>query len=109
MIDRVLNMCSLAKKAGKAASGGFLSEEAVRKGAARLVILAMDASNNSQKSLRDICAYYKVPIVSYGTKESLGHAIGCEQRASITITDDGIANKILNLLNTNGGIMDGKN
>ena len=108
MVDRVLNMLSIGKKAGKICSGGFQTEEAIRNGKARLVIVSADASANTSKSLKDITTYYKVPLVVYGTKESLGHAIGCEARASVTVLDEGISNKILNLLNNFGGTPNGE-
>lgn len=108
MVDRILNMLSIGKKAGKVCSGGYQTEEAIRKGTARLVIISSDASANTTKSLNDITSYYKVPVVIYGTKDSLGHAIGCEARASVTVLDEGIAKKILNLLNNFGGTPHGE-
>lgn len=108
MNDPVLNMIGIGKKAGKICSGGFLSEDAVRNGTGRLVILATDAAVNTRKSLSDISAYYHVPLICYGTKESLGHAVGCEARAAVTVTDEGIAKKILKLTN-NGGTPNGEN
>lgn len=98
MTDRVLSMIGLARKAGKLTSGEFLCEDAVRSGKACLVVLATDAAKNSSKNLTDSTNYYKVPLVVYGTKESLGNAIGCNQRAAVCITDPGIAQKIVSLI-----------
>lgn len=98
MTDRILSMIGLARKAGKLVSGEYLCEDAVRKGKACLVILASDAAKNSSKNLTDSTNYYKVPLAVYGTKESLGKAIGCEMRAAVAITDPGFAQKILSLI-----------
>ncbi|MBO7632295.1 MAG: ribosomal L7Ae/L30e/S12e/Gadd45 family protein [Lachnospiraceae bacterium] len=97
MTDRVLSMIGIARKAGKLTSGEFLVEDSVRKGKACLVILATDAAANSSKNLTDCTNYYKIPLVVYGTKESLGKAIGREQRVAVSIFDPGIANKIITL------------
>ena len=45
-----------------------------------------------------MCDYYKVPLYFYGTKEALGHFIGKEYRASLAITDAGLANAVLKQL-----------
>ncbi|MBO4695772.1 MAG: ribosomal L7Ae/L30e/S12e/Gadd45 family protein [Lachnospiraceae bacterium] len=102
MTDRVLNMLGIARKAGKICSGEFQAEDAVRRGKACLVIIAGDAAKNSRKNMTDACAYYKVPAEFYGTKESLGRAIGCEFRAVVCVTDQGIADKIVNLIHVGG-------
>ncbi|MBR7000002.1 MAG: ribosomal L7Ae/L30e/S12e/Gadd45 family protein [Lachnospiraceae bacterium] len=98
MTDRILSMIGLARKAGKLTSGETLCEDAVRKGKACLLILASDAAKNSSKNLTDSTNYYKVPLVVYGTKESLGKAIGSGQRSAVCITDPGIAQKIVSLI-----------
>ncbi len=102
MADRVLNMLGIAKKAGCICSGGFLTEDAVRNGKACLVVIANDAARNSRKSLTDVCAYYQVPVAFYGTKETLGRAVGCESRAACAVTDRGIADKIVKLIHVGG-------
>ena len=94
MKDRVLAMIGLATKAGKAASGEFAVMGAIRKGRARLVILARDASDASKKTFTSKAAFYKVPLLEYGTKESLGRCCGKEERASVMITDQGFADAI---------------
>ena len=69
--DRVLSMLGLAAKAGKIESGEFSTEKAVKKGFGHLVIVAEDASDNTKKMFRNMCEYYKVPMVIFGTKEEL--------------------------------------
>ena len=45
--QKVLNLIGLATKAGKTASGEFMTEKAIREGIAKLVIVAEDASGNT--------------------------------------------------------------
>lgn len=95
-VDRVLNQISIAMKAGKLASGEFACEEAIKDGSGYLCIIASDASDNTKKSFSNSCDFYNVKLVEYGTKESLGHAIGKEFRASIVVRDENLSLSILN-------------
>lgn len=93
--DKVLQTLGIAAKAGFVTSGEFQTENAVRSSMADLVIIAEDASDNTKKKFRNMCEFYKVQLVIYGVKESLGHAIGKEFRASLAVTDHGLAENIL--------------
>ena len=93
--NKVLQMLGLAKRAGKVASGEFMTEKSVKEGKAYLVFVAVDASANKKKEFHNMCEFYKVPIYEYGNKEELGHAIGNEIRASLAITNEGFAQAIL--------------
>lgn len=93
--SKIISMLGLSKKAGKVVSGEFMVEKTVRAGKAKLVVIAEDASANSRKNYTDMCTYYKVPLVIAETKENLGHAIGCELRASVALLDEGLAKSIL--------------
>ena len=93
--DKVLSLIGLATKAGQTASGEFMTEREVKTGRAALVIVAGDSSDNTKKKFRDMCEFYKVPIYFYGDKDTLGHAMGKEFRASLAILDEGFAKGIL--------------
>lgn len=92
--DRVLSMLGLATRSGNVVSGGFATEQAVKRGKAYLVIIAEDASDNTEKKFRNMCEFYEVPYGRYGVKETLGHAIGREERSCLAVTDEGFANSI---------------
>ena len=92
--DKALSLISLAMKAGRCASGEMMTENEVKSGRARLVIVASDASDNTKKKFRDMCKFYRVPIYIYGDKDTLGHAMGKEFRASLAILDEGFADGI---------------
>ncbi|SFB03613.1 Ribosomal protein L7Ae [Acetitomaculum ruminis DSM 5522] len=94
MNDKVLNMIGMATRAKKTISGEFSVEKAVKTGKAKLVIVATDASDNTKKLFTNKCSYYKIPCLYYSTKESLGHAIGKDYRASVAILDKNFANSI---------------
>ena len=91
-------MLGMAQKAGKLASGEFSTEKAVKEGHARLVVVAGDASENTKKMFRNMCAYYQVPCCSFSDKETLGERIGKEFRASLAIKDAGMAKAVCRYL-----------
>lgn len=93
--DKVLNLIGLAQRAGKLASGGFMTEKSVKTGKAALVILAEDASDNTKKKFQNMCEFYNVPLRIHAAKDYLGHAMGKELRASLAVTDDGLAQAIM--------------
>lgn len=100
--DKIISSLSLCAKARKVVSGEFMTEQTVKEGKAYLVIVAGDASANTKKNFHDMCSFYKVPILDYGSKESLGHAIGKELRASMAITDQGFAAMIVKKVTDSG-------
>ncbi len=97
---KVLSYIGLATKAGKLASGEFMTEKVIKEGKAKLVIIAEDASNNTRKMFTNMCTYYKVPIYFFGDKTNLGHALGKEFRASLVLLDKGLADAVEKQLNT---------
>ena len=99
--DKALSMIGLCTRAGKVASGEFSTEKAVKSKMGYLVIIAEDASDNTKKRFHDMCRYYDVPIVLFGTKEELGHWIGKAYRASICILDEGFAKSIMKKISLN--------
>lgn len=92
--DKVLSLIGLATKAGKIVSGEFSVEKAVKLNQAFLVLVAQDASDNSKKMFQNMCDYRNVPIVFYGTKESLGQTMGKQIRVSVAFLDEGFANAV---------------
>lgn len=101
--QKVWNLIGLATKAGKIASGEFMTEKSVKSGKAFLVIVSEEASDNTRNMFANMCTYYKVPIYFFGKKGEIGHAMGKEMRASLAVLDAGFAKAIVKLLNTNGG------
>lgn len=101
--QKTLNLIGLATRAGKTASGEFSTEKAVKGGKAHLVVVSEEASDNTKKMFTNMCTYYKVPICCFGQKGELGHAMGKEMRASLAVTDAGLAQAIVKQMNRIGG------
>lgn len=97
---KALSLIGLATKAGRIASGEFCTEKEVKAYKAYLVIVAEDASDNTKKKFRNMCEVYNVPMLVFGDKNTLGHAMGKEFRASLAVTDEGFAKGIRKHLET---------
>lgn len=93
--NKVLSMIGLAQRAGKIASGEFSTEKAVKAGLASLIFVAEDSSDNTKKMFTNMCTFYNVPIYIYSDKETLGHAIGKQFRASLAVLDNGFRDAIV--------------
>ncbi len=96
---KIFSLLGLATRSRNVVSGEFSTEKSVKDGSAKLVIVAEDASDNTKKEFRDMCSYYRVPYVVFGSKDELGHCMGKEFRASLSVTDEGFANSITKLIN----------
>ena len=92
--NKIYGYLGLAARGRKLVSGEFMTEKAVKEGSARLVILAEDASDNTKKMFGNMCEFYQVPLYTMSNKELLGHAIGKQIRATLAVTDDGLAKAI---------------
>ena len=97
-MDKVISMIGLATKAGKTVSGEFSVEKAIQGNKAHAVIVSVEASDNTKKKFKNMCDFYEVPIYFYGDKDTLGHAMGKQFRASLAILDEGFAKGILKAL-----------
>ena len=97
----VYSLLGIAKAGRNLVSGEFSTENAIRGNKAFLVIVANDASDNTKKKFRDSTTYYHVPFYIFGTKDELGHAIGCMERASIALTDEGLSKSLIKKLEEN--------
>ena len=92
---KVLNLLGLATRAGKTASGEFMTEKAIKSGKAYLVIVSEEASDNTKKMFTNMCTYYKVPYFEFGNKEELGHILGKQMRASLAVIDPNFSEALL--------------
>ena len=100
--NRVLSLIGLATKAGKTVSGEFSTEKSVKTGKGLLVIVAEDASENTKKKFRNMCSFYEVPLYILSDKETLGHSMGKEFRASLAVQDWNFAQAIMKALDGEG-------
>ena len=98
MNDRFTGFLGIAAKAGAVVSGEFSVEQAIKKEKAYLVILAADASDNTKKHFKDMCAYRGIPVIFKCSRELLGRSLGKQDRASVGILEKGFADKLISIV-----------
>lgn len=89
-----LSGLGLAMRAGKLVTGDELVLKSIRSREAKLVIVAGDASANTQKKFRDKCGTYNIPLIIGFDRETLGRSVGKPERVVLAITDPGFTEMI---------------
>ncbi len=95
MVNNILSMLGLAKKAGRLEIGEEPVGAAARARDARLILLASDAADNTLRRAKHFaeagaCLLTQVPA----TKDELGSAVGRTSCAMLAITDIGFADAV---------------
>ena len=62
--NKILSLLGLATRASSVVSGEFMTEKCVKSGAARLVIVGNDASDNTKKNFRNMLSTTAYPFTS---------------------------------------------
>ena len=83
-MDRLYNAIGLCMKAGKAQSGAYAAEQAIRNGKAKLVLLEESASDATKEHYARMCEARGIPL---RLTETVGRAIGKEARIVMAVTD----------------------
>lgn len=96
--DHIYNLLGLAMRAGKVKSGESVLLNDIKKKQIKLVIIATDASENTQKLMNNKCVSNQIPLREFGTRTELGIAIGKSERVNIGITDNGFSKKLLSMI-----------
>ncbi len=96
--ERISGYLGLAARGRMLESGEFSVEKAVRSGRAKLVVVASDASDNTKHKFHSLCEVHKVPCIELLTRESLGHLIGREFRASCALTDRNLSDAVIRII-----------
>lgn len=104
---KIFALLGFAQKAGKVASGDDTVFFTIQKGAAQLILLAEDASQNTKEKLeqkiwgsnqeeqKTARKKRKPPIwFLFGSKQALGHAIGKSPRSMVALTDENFAKAV---------------
>ncbi len=98
MVDRTYSFLSLAAKAGKVVSGEETCERSLKSGKVFLVIVSVDASDNTKKGFSDMCRYRSIEIRYFGEKKLLGRYVGKDMRSVVAVIDRGFAGRLMELI-----------
>lgn len=92
--DDALLFLGLCRRAGALVTGEEGVLNALASGEAKLVLMAHDASDNTRKRFTNKCASRRVELVTYGTGETLGRAVGKNVTMVTAVLDEGFARGI---------------
>ena len=98
MNRKIASLLSLCSKAGKLQTGEETAEKLLQKGKAELLIIAGDASQNTQKKFVNKCFFYQKPIRVFGERAVLSKCVGKSNRTVYVVTDNGFATRLLDLI-----------
>lgn len=93
-MKRAESLLGFAQRAGALVSGETAVLISLRRSLTRLLIVAEDASHNTQDRLLSLAKRRNIPCVRLGTRESLGLAIGKSPRSALAIEDAHFARTI---------------
>lgn len=96
MKNKVINYLGFAKKSGNLMAGVNTCTFGMNKGKVKLMILAEDISENSEKKIMKEIRKHGVEYVKYGNGEELSHAIGSQGRSVFGICDTNFSEVIKN-------------
>ena len=92
--DKVYRMLGLATRAGKVVCGEGAVSDSIRSGKAKLVIVAGDASGNTEKKFKNSCEYYSVDSITADDRFVLGNAVGRSFAVILAVCDESFAKVI---------------
>ena len=95
--NQVINFLGLCMRAGRIISGQEACVDLARQEQAALVLMDAGASDNTRKRISDACHSHNVPLYEMA-EGALGHAIGKNGRMMVALKMDGMAQKLLTLL-----------
>lgn len=93
-----LGLLGLARRAGAVAPGVEAARRAVDAGAARLLLIAEDASGTQLDKVRAPAERRGVLVRSLGTRNDLGRAVGGPPLSAVAVTNEGFAEQMLRRL-----------
>lgn len=95
MNRKIISYLGFAKKAGKVVTGVNTCTITMAKGKVKLMILAEDISENSEKKIMKEIRRNNVEYIKLGTIDEMSRAVGQEGRSVFGICDKGFAEVIL--------------
>lgn len=94
----VLRLLGLARRAGAVAAGTQRARQALGANAAKLVLLASDASPAQRKKIEGLIRRGAVPQAVLGDRVALGAAVGAPPLSAVAVTDARFAEQMLRRL-----------
>lgn len=101
MKNKFLQFLGLTKRAGKLLEGYNKCEDAMKRRGISLMILSLDASENTADKFLKYSEKYKVPVLQGYSKEELGSVLGLEEIKILAVSDKKMSKQLLSLWKQN--------
>ena len=98
MDRKISSLLSLCTKAGMLLTGEETAEKLLKRGDVHLVIIPVDASDNTKKKFVNKCFFYQKPVRIFGEKAALSKCVGKRNRTVYVVTDSGFAARLQTLI-----------
>ncbi len=95
---KLMSLLGFCRKSGNLKSGSESVVKSIVTNRAKLVLLAVDASDNSSKKITDKATYYGVDLHKVLTVDEISKAIGQNNRVAVSVTDEGFAKSMLKVI-----------
>ncbi len=89
--EKFFRMLGMAARMRAVVFGEGAVKDSLRRGDAKLVIVAEDASDNTKKKFRNSCEFYSTRILEISDRFTLGRQTGREFAVVLAVTNAGIA------------------
>jgi ribosomal protein L7Ae-like RNA K-turn-binding protein len=97
---KLAGLLGRAQRARKVTSGTLALELSLKKGEVCMVLAARDMGSEQFRRLSSLAESCRCPLVSYFTKDELGHLLGKGQRSAAGITNAEIAESVRRVITT---------
>lgn len=91
----VMQLLGLARRAGAVAPGIEAVRQAIRRGEARVVLFAGDASPAQLDKIARTLNERSIPVVTLGDREMLGAAVGLAPLSAVAVTNASLAEQVV--------------
>ena len=88
---KILGLLGLAHRAGFVAAGAMQTERSLLSGRCKLLLIAADAAEDTQKRLEKLTTETKTPMLRALSKLQLGTAVGKSPKAALAVNNIGFA------------------
>ena len=92
---RILNLIGMARKAGSVVSGSTSVLQELAKPSARFLVVAIDAAEGTAGKILNRAKGSEVPFVKMFNKQTLGSAVGRDERRHLVLTNEQFANNLI--------------
>jgi ribosomal protein L7Ae-like RNA K-turn-binding protein len=100
MNDKFLQFLGLIKRSGKVVEGYNKCEEIIKKSKVYLIIISLEASENTKDKFRGFSSRLNIPYIEKYISEALGSSIGRPEINVLCVIDEHMAKKLIELNET---------